>query len=39
MNGLTVATPSLPPQAIVRDKDTWVSGEGGFDLQATRAGG
>ena len=37
--GLAVATPSLPAQAIVRDKDTWVSGEGGFDLQATRAGG
>ena len=37
--GLAVATPSLPPQAIVRDKDTWVSGEGGFDLQGTRAGG
>ena len=39
MNGLAVATASLPPQAIVRDKDTWVSGEGGFDLQASRAGG
>jgi uncharacterized protein YbjQ (UPF0145 family) len=39
MNGLAVATASLPPQAIVRDKDTWVSGEGGFDLQGTRAGG
>jgi len=39
MEGLAVATPALPPQAIVRDKDTWVSGEGGFDLQATRAGG
>ena len=39
MAGLAVATPQLPPQAIVRDKDTWVSGEGGFDLQASRAGG
>ncbi|MFL6697479.1 MAG: heavy metal-binding domain-containing protein [Vitreoscilla sp.] len=38
MSGLAVATPALPPQAIVRDKDTWVSGEGGFDLQGTRAG-
>ena len=38
MTGLAVATPALPPQAIVRDKDTWVSGEGGFDLQGTRAG-
>ncbi len=39
MPGLAVATPALPAQAIVRDKDTWVSGEGGFDLQAARAGG
>lgn len=39
INGLTVATPSLPPQAIVRDKDTWVSGEGGFDLQGSRTRG
>jgi len=38
MPGLATATASLPPQAIVRDKDTWVSGEGGFDLQASRAG-
>jgi uncharacterized protein YbjQ (UPF0145 family) len=36
--GLAVATPTLPPQAIVRDKDTWVSGEGGFNLQGSRAG-
>ena len=34
----TVATSSLPAQAIIRDKDTWLSGEGGFDLQSTRAG-
>lgn len=39
MAGLAVATPSLPPQAIVRDKDTWVSGEGGFDLQGARTRG
>ena len=39
MPGLAVATPALPAQAIVRDKDTWVSGEGGFDLQALRGGG
>ena len=38
MAGLAVATPALPAQAIVRDKDTWVSGEGGFDLQGSRAG-
>jgi uncharacterized protein YbjQ (UPF0145 family) len=36
--GFGVATPSLPAQAIIRDKDTWLSGEGGFDLQSTRAG-
>lgn len=37
--GVAVATPSLPPQAVIRDRDTWVSGEGGFDLQSMRAGG
>lgn len=37
--GVAVATPALPAQAIIRDKDTWVSGDGGFDLQAARAGG
>ena len=37
MAGLAVATPALPAQAIVRDKDTWVSGEGGFDLRGSRA--
>lgn len=36
--GVKVATPSLPPQAIIRDKDTWLSGESGFTLQSTRAG-
>lgn len=36
--GLQVATPALPAQAIIRDKDTWVSGEGGFDLQSNRGG-
>jgi uncharacterized protein YbjQ (UPF0145 family) len=39
MAGLAVETAALPAQAIVRDRDTWVSGEGGFDLQASRAGG
>jgi uncharacterized protein YbjQ (UPF0145 family) len=38
MAGLAVATSALPPQAVIRDRDTWVSGEGGFDLQSTRAG-
>lgn len=36
--GVAVATPALPPQAIIRDRDTWVSGNGGFDLQSLRAG-
>ena len=36
--GTGTATAQLPPQAIIRDKDTWISGEGGFDLQSTRAG-
>lgn len=39
MAGVAVATPALPPQAIIRDRDTWISGAGGFDLQAARAGG
>jgi len=37
--GFATATAVLPAQAVVRDKDTWVSGEGGFDLQSVRAGG
>jgi uncharacterized protein YbjQ (UPF0145 family) len=37
--GFSVQTPALPCQAIIRDKDTWLSGDGGFDLQSTRAGG
>ena len=37
--GAAVKTPALPAQAIIRDKDTWVSGPGGFDLQSIRAGG
>ncbi len=39
MPGVGVQTQNLPAQAIIRDKDTWVSGPGGFDLQSTRAGG
>jgi uncharacterized protein YbjQ (UPF0145 family) len=38
MSGVGVKTPALPAQAIIRDKDTWVSGLGGFDLQSIRAG-
>jgi uncharacterized protein YbjQ (UPF0145 family) len=39
MTGVGVATPQLPAQAIIRDKDTWMSGSGGFDLASIRAGG
>jgi len=37
--GMGVITQVLPAQAIIRDKDTWVSGSGGFDLTSIRAGG
>jgi uncharacterized protein YbjQ (UPF0145 family) len=37
--GMTVKTQTLPAQAIIRDKDTWLSGSGGFDLTSIRAGG
>ena len=30
--GMGVATQGLPPQAIVRDRDTWVDGDSGFGL-------
>jgi uncharacterized protein YbjQ (UPF0145 family) len=30
--GVAVATPTLPVQAIVRDRDTWVDGDFGFQL-------
>jgi uncharacterized protein YbjQ (UPF0145 family) len=39
LQGVGVKTQTLPAQAIIRDKDTWLSGFGGFDLQSTRAGG
>jgi hypothetical protein len=26
--GLSTASPMLPPQAIIKDKDTWISGDG-----------
>ena len=38
VQGLTVKTPALPAQAIIRDKDTWVSGFAGLESTATRAG-
>jgi hypothetical protein len=36
--GLKVATAALPAQAIIRDRDTWMSGAGGFEIQTLRAG-
>ena len=30
--GVAVATPTLPVQAIIRDKDTWIDGDFGFSL-------
>lgn len=36
--GMGVKTQTLPAQAIIRDKDTWVSGSGGFELTSIRAG-
>jgi uncharacterized protein YbjQ (UPF0145 family) len=37
--GMGVKTQTLPAQAIIRDKDTWLSGAGGFDVTSIRAGG
>ena len=37
--GMKVETQMLPAQAIIRDKDTWLSGSGGFDVTSIRAGG
>jgi uncharacterized protein YbjQ (UPF0145 family) len=37
--GMDVKTPTLPAQAIIRDKDTWLNGPGGFEIQTLRAGG
>ncbi len=38
LDGMKVATPALPTQAIIRDKDTWLNGVGGFEIQTLRAG-
>lgn len=38
-SGVKVETASLPVQAIVRDKDTWVSGFGGFELRTGQSAG
>ncbi|WP_061535274.1 heavy metal-binding domain-containing protein [Collimonas arenae] len=32
MPGFAVKTPTLPAQAIIRDKDTWIDGDFGFSL-------
>jgi uncharacterized protein YbjQ (UPF0145 family) len=39
LQGMAVKTPTLPVQAIIRDKDTWLNGSGGFEIQTLRAGG
>jgi uncharacterized protein YbjQ (UPF0145 family) len=39
LSGFSVQTATLPCQAIIRDKDTWQNGDGGFELQSIRAGG
>jgi uncharacterized protein YbjQ (UPF0145 family) len=39
LHGMGVKTQTLPAQAIIRDKDTWLSGSGGFDVTSIRAGG
>ncbi len=38
VQGMGVQTQSLPPQAIVRDKDTWVDGDSGFSLMRETQG-
>lgn len=39
VDGLKVENENLPAQAIIRDRDTWLSGESGFDVTSIRAGG
>jgi len=34
--GVGVATPTLPVQAIIRDRDTWIDGDFGFQLDRAR---
>jgi uncharacterized protein YbjQ (UPF0145 family) len=38
LEGPKVATASLPAQAIIRDRDTWVDGDVSFDSASIRAG-
>jgi hypothetical protein len=38
--GLTTQSPALPPQAIIKDKDTWISDESQiFNIQKQAKGG
>jgi uncharacterized protein YbjQ (UPF0145 family) len=39
LQGAAVKTPALPAQAIIRDKDTWLNGASGLEIQSLRAGG
>jgi uncharacterized protein YbjQ (UPF0145 family) len=39
LQGAAVKTPALPAQAIIRDKDTWLNGANGLEIQSLRAGG
>jgi uncharacterized protein YbjQ (UPF0145 family) len=39
LQGAAVKTAALPAQAIIRDKDTWLSGAAGLEIQSLRAGG
>jgi uncharacterized protein YbjQ (UPF0145 family) len=38
VSGMTTATETLPAQAIIRDRDTWVEGDLSFDASTLRAG-
>jgi uncharacterized protein YbjQ (UPF0145 family) len=37
MPGFSVKTPSLPVQAIIRDRDTWIDGDFGLSLDRSRS--
>jgi uncharacterized protein YbjQ (UPF0145 family) len=37
--GITTVTPSLPPQAIIKDKDTWVSSDNNLFASLSASGG
>lgn len=39
LDGMGVQSAQLPPQAIIRDRDTWLSGDASFDTTEIRAGG